>query len=79
MEETINSDQLVARTMRLLSRAATVGVCRNRVRAVIQHLDLLSEDLTLHASIREVSGLLAAEWRQAENEEFGDTSMPVSH
>ncbi len=42
MEELMTAEQLVARTMYLLSRAATIGVCPGRVRALIQHLECVA-------------------------------------
>lgn len=71
MSELLTAEQLVARTMYLLSRAATVGVCPGRVRALIQHLECVASDTTLDPSIRTTSEQLIAEWRDAQTEQFG--------
>lgn len=75
MEQLLTAEQLVARTMYLLSRAATVGVCPGRVRALIQHLECVASDATLDASIRRMSEQLIGEWREAQVEQFGADSQ----
>jgi hypothetical protein len=81
MEQLLSAEQLVARTMYLLSRAATVGVCPGRVRALIQHLECVASDATLDPSIRSISEQLIADWRAAQIEQFGAESLarPVAH
>lgn len=80
-EQLMTAEQLVARTMYLLSRAATAGICPERVRAVIQHLELVAGDDTLDPTIRATSEKLALEWRAAQTEQLGEgnASKPVSH
>lgn len=63
--------QLLARTIYLLSRAATVGVCRGRMRAVIQHLEALGADAQAPAAVRQMSLQLLQDWQQAQLEHFG--------
>jgi len=77
----LTAEQLVARTMYLLSRAATVGVCQGRVRALIQHLECVASDDTLDPAIRSTSESLIADWRAAQIEQFGEAALPqhVTH
>ncbi|KAB2920682.1 MAG: hypothetical protein F9K30_16025 [Dechloromonas sp.] len=80
MEKLLTAEQLVARTMYLLSRAATIGVCPGRVRALIQHLECVASDTTLDASIRSTSADLIADWQAAQREQFGEPATPpVQH
>lgn len=80
MSELLTAEQLVARTMYLLSRAATIGVCPGRVRALIQHLECVASDTTLDPAIRSTSEKLIADWREAQSEQFGaDDGIPVRH
>lgn len=71
MSELLTAEQLVARTMYLLSRAATIGVCPGRVRALIQHLECVAADATLDPAIRSTSQQLIGDWRDAQLEQFG--------
>ncbi|HOI51382.1 MAG TPA: hypothetical protein PLN02_03325 [Azonexus sp.] len=71
----LTAEQLVARTMYLLSRAATVGVCAGRVRALIQHLECVASDETLDPAIRSTSRDLIADWRAAQVEQFGEAAL----
>lgn len=71
----LTAEQLVARTMYLLSRAATVGVCQGRVRALIQHLECVASDETLDPSIRSTSQALIADWQAAQVEQFGEAAL----
>lgn len=75
MEQLMTAEQLVARTMYLLSRAATVGVCPGRVRALIQHLECVASDATLDQSIRSTSQSLIADWQAATVEQFGEAAL----
>lgn len=75
----LTAEQLVARTMHLLSRAATIGVCQGRVRALIQHLECVASENTLDPSIRSTSEQLLADWRAAQLEQFGEPVKAVSH
>lgn len=77
--ELLSAEQLVARTMRLLSRAATVGLCEGRVRALIQHLECVASDDTLDPAIRQVSQTLLADWRVTQVEQFGQPEGPALH
>ncbi|MFH1659494.1 MAG: hypothetical protein ABIG35_09290 [Pseudomonadota bacterium] len=77
--QVLTAEQLVARTMHLLSRAATIGVCQGRVRALIQHLECVASENTLDPAIRSTSEQLLADWRAAQLEEFGQPEKPVSH
>lgn len=77
--EWLTAEQLVARTMRLLSRAATVGLCEGRVRALIQHLECVASDDTLDPAIRQVSQALLADWRTTQAEQFGAPAAPAMH
>lgn len=81
MEQLLTADQLVARTLYLLSRAATVGVCPGRVRALIQHLECLASDTTLDPAIRTTSASLIGDWCAAQTEQFGEDAAvrPVAH
>jgi hypothetical protein len=63
-EQTLSEEQLLARTMYLLSRAATMpNRCPRRIRALIQHLECVALHTHLDQSIRDMSGQLAEEWR----------------
>ena len=77
--ELLSAEQLVARTMRLLARAATVGLCEGRVRALIQHLECVASDDTLDPAIRQVSQTLLADWRVTQAEQFGQPEGPALH
>lgn len=76
MENLLTADQLVARTLYLLSRAATVGVCPGRAWALIQHLECVASDSTLDPAIRSTSLGLIADWRAATLEQFGESALP---
>lgn len=69
-----NGQQLLARTLYLLSRAATKGVCRGRMRAVIQHLTVASATPDLPESVRAMCIQLLADWRAAQADKFGSES-----
>jgi len=75
MEELMTAEQLVARTMYLLSRAATIGVCPGRVRALIQHLECVASDTTLDPAIRSMSQSLIGDWQAAQVEQFGEQEL----
>lgn len=77
--QVLTAEQLVARTMHLLSRAATIGVCPGRVRALIQHLECVASENTLDPAIRSTSEKLLADWRAAQVEQFGEPDRPMSH
>jgi hypothetical protein len=63
-EQTLSEEQLLARTMYLLSRAATMpNRCNRRIRALIQHLECVALHTHLDQSIRDISRQLAEEWR----------------
>lgn len=72
-----NGQQLLARTLYLLSRAATKGVCRGRMRAVIQHLAVVSAKPDLPEAVRAMCVQLLADWRAAQAEKFGTESASV--
>jgi hypothetical protein len=75
MEQLLTAEQLVARTMYLLSRAATVGVNPGRVRALIQHLECVASDTSLDPAIRATSQRLIGDWQAAQVAEFGAESL----
>lgn len=79
VSELLTPEQLVARTMRLLSRAATVGLCEGRVRALIQHLECVASDTTLDPAIRDISQSLLADWLTTQAEQFGEPAAPAIH
>jgi len=80
-QQLLTAEQLVARTMYLLSRAATVGVCPGRVRALIRHLECVASDTTLDPAIRQTSEGLIGDWQAAQIEQFGEAELaqPVRH
>jgi len=82
-DETVAVDQQVARTIYLLSRAATVGVCRGRLRNVIRQLHLMTELPTLPREIRSTCMKVLDDWHKAELESFPDTaevpSLSLAH
>jgi hypothetical protein len=69
--ETAGEADLLARTLYLLSRAATLGVCRGRMRAVIQHLETLSAATAAPSAVRQMCLQLLQDWQQAQAEQFG--------
>lgn len=71
MEYPVEPDQILARTMYLLSRSASVGVCKGRLKALIEHLDYVTHNPQLPAPVREMCRQLAAEWRAAQDMHFG--------
>jgi len=77
-DETVAVDQQVARTIYLLSRAATVGVCRGRLRNVIRQLHLMTELPTLPREIRSTCMKVLDDWHKAELESFPDTAAVPS-
>lgn len=76
-DETIAVDQQVARTIYLLSRAATVGVCRGRLRNVIRQLHLMTELPTLPREIRSTCMKVLDDWHKAELESFPEAVEQV--
>lgn len=68
-----DTNQQIARTIYLLSRAATVGVCRGRLRNVIRQLHQMAEMPTLPLEIRTVCLKLLDDWQQAQLESFPDS------
>ena len=68
-----DTDQQIARTIYLLSRAATVGVCRGRLRNVIRQLHQMTEMPTLPLEIRTVCLKVLDDWHQAQLESFPDS------
>jgi len=71
--EADDTDQQIARTIYLLSRAATVGVCRGRLRNVIRQLHQMTEMPTLPLEIRTVCLKVLDDWHQAQLESFPET------
>jgi len=76
MAEIITPQKLVARTLGLLSHAATQGVCKHKLKELIEHLEFVSNDQTLDPSIRDTSAKLAAQWKQIQEKEFGIKAAP---
>ncbi len=72
MTEVIDAQQLVARTLGLLSRAAIEGVCKGRLKELIRHLECVAGDQSLDPSIRVVAEELAVEWNRIHEREFGE-------
>ncbi|MBK1680868.1 hypothetical protein [Rhodocyclus tenuis] len=72
-----NDEQVLVRTFYLLSRAATIGVCRGRMRAVIQHLTELRSATGVSAAVREMSEKLLVDWRAAQAEHFAQDAAPA--
>ena len=68
-----DTDQQIARTIYLLSRAATVGVCRGRLRNVIRQLHQMTEMPAVPLEIRTVCLKLLDDWHQAQQESFPDS------
>lgn len=62
--------QTLARTLQLLSNAATLGVCRGRMRNLVRHLAVLAEHPQAGGEVRETSQALLREWREAQAEHF---------
>ncbi|HTH41212.1 MAG TPA: hypothetical protein VL968_10525 [Rhodocyclaceae bacterium] len=73
LPEVGDTDQQIARTIYLLSRAATVGVCRGRLRNVIRQLHQMTEMPTLPLEIRTVCLKVLDDWHQAQLESFPET------
>jgi hypothetical protein len=73
LPEVGDMDQQIARTIYLLSRAATVGVCRGRLRNVIRQLHQMTEMPTLPLEIRTVCLKVLDDWHQAQLENFPET------
>lgn len=71
-------DQQVARTIYLLSRAATVGVCRGRLRNVIRQLHRMTELPTLPKEIRSTCLKVLEDWHEAQMEHFPETVEPAA-
>ncbi|GAB2180816.1 hypothetical protein DLREEDagrD3_10390 [Denitratisoma sp. agr-D3] len=76
--DTPSPDQQIARTIYLLSRAATVGVCRGRMRNVIRQLHQMTELPTLPAEIRATCLKVLEDWHEAQMEHFPETAEPAS-
>jgi hypothetical protein len=72
MTEVIDAQQLIARTLRLLSRAAIQGVCKGRMRELIRHLEYVARDPSVDPAIRATAGDLVKEWRVIQEREFGE-------
>lgn len=72
-----NDEKLLVRTFYLLSRAATIGVCRGRMRSVIQHLTELRSAAGVPDAVREMSEQLLADWRAAQAEHFAQDAAPA--
>lgn len=70
-------EQVLIRTFYLLSRAATVGVCRGRMRSVIQHLTELRSAAGVSEAVREMSDKLLVDWRAAQAEHFAHDAAPA--
>lgn len=79
MSEIVTPQELVARTLGLLSRAAIQGVCQRRMKELIQHLEFVSNDQTLDISIRDTTAKLVAEWKQIQTKEFGTQETTAYH
>lgn len=83
MSDLLTAEQLVARTMALLSRAAIIGLCPRRVEALIQHLECVASDTTLDPAIRDTSATLMKDWREAQVSQFGTSpggaNRPATH
>jgi len=71
-------DQQIARTIYLLSRAATVGVCRGRMRSVIRQLHQMTDLPTLPKEIRSTCLKVLEDWHQAQMEHFPETVEPAA-
>lgn len=63
-------EQLLADTLYLLSRSATLGVCRGRLRNVLRHLDLLAAHPDAAPEVRKICARLQEDWRAAQQENF---------
>ncbi|EXJ16421.1 hypothetical protein [Imhoffiella purpurea] len=74
MTEIIDAQQLVARTLGLLSRAAIDGVCKGRLKELVLHLECVAGDQSLDPSIRGAAEGLSAEWKRIYDREFGETT-----
>jgi len=71
-------DQLVARTLQLLSKAATVGVCRGRMKALVNALGAAADHPQVDPAVRKACASLASEWRAAQAEHFpGAEPLPA--
>lgn len=73
----LEGQELLAHTLYLLSRSATLGVCRGRMRAVIQHLSAVSNAAELPDNVRAMCDRLLVDWRAAQAEHFGQDSPAV--
>jgi len=67
-------ESMLAEALYLLSRAATVGVCRGRMRAVIARLQSIVEDEAFPPTLRATVEKLLMEWREAQYREFGEST-----
>lgn len=63
-------EQLLADTLYLLSRSATVGVCRGRLRNVLRHLDLLAAHPESSPEVKKICARLLEDWLAAQQENF---------
>lgn len=66
-------ENMLAEALYLLSRAATVGVCRGRMRAVIARLQSIAGDEAFPPTLRATVEKLLMEWREAQYREFGES------
>jgi hypothetical protein len=64
-------ESILADALYLLSRSATVGVCRGRMRAVINRLKSLVEEEAFPPMLRAMAERLLVEWHEAQIREFG--------
>lgn len=70
-------DHTLAKTLELLSHAALVGVCRGRMRRIVNNLTWLSTEASSPAT-RAISARLLPQWREVQQEHFGaGTETPV--
>lgn len=68
---TEHHESILADALYLLSRAATVGVCRGRMRAVISRLKSLVDEEEFPPMLRAMAERLLLEWHEAQIREFG--------
>lgn len=66
-------DSQIARTIYLLSQAATVGVCRGRMRSVISQLHRMADQPGLSTEVRSTCLKVLEDWHQAQLEHFPET------
>ncbi|KAF7598485.1 MAG: hypothetical protein CGU28_12415 [Candidatus Dactylopiibacterium carminicum] len=64
-------ESLLADALYLLSRSATVGVCRGRMTAVIKRLDSVAGEEAFPPMLRATVERLLIDWREAQAREFG--------